>query len=145
VLCFAGDALGDDCGSARDREVALPGVDDAERARRRRRIPRGLRVGLPLRRPAQPDSGLLTQTEVLDAAARICPAVDVPVWSTSTGYGNAFNVERTVAELLAWRGGRFLEDQVAEGLRPWRGARRPARRVPPEAARRAPRAEAPFQ
>lgn len=65
-------------------------------------------------RLGEPDIGLLTQTEVLDGAARVCAAVDVPVVvDVDTGYGNAFNVERTVHELLRiGAGGLFLEDQV---------------------------------
>jgi len=61
-----------------------------------------------------PDVGLLTQTEVLGAAAGICAAVDVPVVvDIDTGYGNEFNVERTVRELVRMgAAGCFLEDQV---------------------------------
>src|SRR5204863_43803 len=53
-------------------------------------------------------------TEVLDAAARIVAAVDIPVLvDVDTGYGNAFNVERTVRELVRMgAAGCFLEDQV---------------------------------
>src|ERR1041384_4085330 len=62
-----------------------------------------------------PDLGLLTQTEVADAARRVCsavPGVDVVV-DADTGYGNASNVIRTV-ELWEQAGaaGMFLEDQV---------------------------------
>lgn len=62
----------------------------------------------------KPDFGLLTQTQLLDAADRICAAVDIPVIvDIDTGYGNAFNVEQTIEALLR-RGaaGCFLEDQV---------------------------------
>ena len=61
-----------------------------------------------------PDVGLLTQTEVLGAAAGICAAVDVPVVvDVDTGWGNEFNVERTVRELVRLgAAGCFLEDQV---------------------------------
>lgn len=61
-----------------------------------------------------PDFGLLTQTEMLNTAYRICGAVDTPILVDSdTGYGNAINVARTVKELLrAGAGGMFLEDQV---------------------------------
>jgi len=61
-----------------------------------------------------PDIGLLTQTEVIDAARRICPAVDCPVIiDADTGYGSAVNVVRTVKELVAAGAkGCFLEDQV---------------------------------
>jgi methylisocitrate lyase len=65
-------------------------------------------------RLAEPDFGLVTPTEVLDAAARITAAVDLPVLvDIDTGYGNAFNVERTVRELVRMgAAGCFLEDQV---------------------------------
>ena len=62
-----------------------------------------------------PDVGLLTQSEVADAARRVCAAVrgiDVVV-DADTGYGNASNTIRTV-ELWEQAGaaGMFLEDQV---------------------------------
>src|SRR6266550_4347266 len=62
----------------------------------------------------QPDFGLLTQTEVIDAAQRICSVVDTPVIvDADTGYGNAINVIRTVQDLIrAGAAGMFLEDQV---------------------------------
>ena len=62
----------------------------------------------------EPDFGLLTQSEVVDAARRICSVVDTPVIvDADTGYGNAINVMRTVQELIrAGAGGMFLEDQV---------------------------------
>ena len=65
-------------------------------------------------RLAQPDVGLLTQTEVLEIATRIRAAVDAPlIVDIDTGYGNAFNVERTVDELVRiGAAGCFLEDQV---------------------------------
>ena len=61
-----------------------------------------------------PDVGLISQTEVLDAAMRICAAVDVPVIvDIDTGYGDEHNVERTVRELVRiGAAGCFLEDQV---------------------------------
>ncbi len=61
-----------------------------------------------------PDIGLLTQTEVLDAARRICRVVDCPVIvDADTGYGGISNVVRTVRELIqAGAKGCFLEDQV---------------------------------
>jgi methylisocitrate lyase len=63
----------------------------------------------------KPDVGLLTQTEMAEAARRVCaavPAVDVVV-DADTGYGNETNVARTV-ELweAAGAAGLFLEDQV---------------------------------
>jgi len=62
----------------------------------------------------EPDFGLLTQTEVVSAATRICAAIDTPVIvDADTGYGNAVNVIRTVDELSrAGAAGMFLEDQV---------------------------------
>ena len=65
-------------------------------------------------RLAQPDFGLITQTEVIEIATRIRAAVDRPlIVDIDTGYGNAFNVERTVDELVRiGAAGCFLEDQV---------------------------------
>jgi 2-methylisocitrate lyase-like PEP mutase family enzyme len=62
----------------------------------------------------EPDFGLLTQTEVIAAAQRICSVVDTPVIvDADTGYGNAINVIRTVRDLIAaGSAGMFLEDQV---------------------------------
>jgi len=62
----------------------------------------------------EPDFGILTQTEMFDAARRICSVTDKPVIvDADTGYGNAINVVRTVRELLkAGAAGLFLEDQV---------------------------------
>ncbi|MEK7766196.1 MAG: isocitrate lyase/PEP mutase family protein [bacterium] len=62
----------------------------------------------------EPDIGLLTQTEMLDAARRICRVVDCPVIvDADTGYGGILNVVRTVRELIeAGAKGCFLEDQV---------------------------------
>ncbi|MCB0218086.1 MAG: isocitrate lyase/PEP mutase family protein [Chrysiogenetes bacterium] len=62
----------------------------------------------------EPDFGLLTQTQVLEAADRIANAVNIPlIVDIDTGYGNAFNVEKTVEALLRMgAAGCFLEDQV---------------------------------
>lgn len=62
----------------------------------------------------EPDFGLLTQTEMLSAAQRICSVVEAPVIvDADTGYGNAINVMRTVNELMrVGAAGMFLEDQV---------------------------------
>lgn len=62
----------------------------------------------------EPDFGILTQTEVVGAAQRICAVVDTPVIvDADTGYGNAINVIRTVEDLLrVGAAGIFLEDQV---------------------------------
>jgi methylisocitrate lyase len=98
--------------------LLLPGVWDALSARLAARA--GFRAvflsgyALSATRLAEGDLGLVTQTEVLDAAARICAAVDVPVVvDVDTGYGNERNVERTVSELIRLgAAGCFLEDQV---------------------------------
>lgn len=103
---------------ARDGRLLLPGVWDALSARLAVRA--GFRAvfvsgyALSATRLAAGDLGLVTQTEVLDAAARICAAVDVPVVvDVDTGYGDERNVERTVRELLRLgAAGCFLEDQV---------------------------------
>jgi len=62
----------------------------------------------------EPDFGLLTQSEVVDAARRVCNVVKTPVIvDADTGYGNAINVFRTVEELIrAGAAGIFLEDQL---------------------------------
>jgi 2-methylisocitrate lyase-like PEP mutase family enzyme len=62
----------------------------------------------------EPDIGLLTQSEVVDRARRICGSVGIPIIvDADTGYGNPLNVVRTVRELIAaGAAGCFLEDQV---------------------------------
>ncbi len=46
-----------------------------------------------------PDVGLITQTELVDAARRITAAVDLPVIADAeNGFGNALNARRTVRE-----------------------------------------------
>ncbi len=62
----------------------------------------------------EPDLGLLTQTEMVERARRICMSVEIPVIvDADTGYGNPLNVHRTVKELIAaGAAGCFLEDQV---------------------------------
>ena len=62
----------------------------------------------------EPDFGILTQTEMLSAAQRICSVTALPVIvDADTGYGNAINVIRTVDELIRiGAAGMFLEDQV---------------------------------
>ncbi|MBN93629.1 MAG: carboxyvinyl-carboxyphosphonate phosphorylmutase [Deltaproteobacteria bacterium] len=61
----------------------------------------------------EPDFGLLTQSEVLDVARRVCRAVDIPVVvDGDTGFGGALNVIRMVEELVAMGArGVILEDQ----------------------------------
>lgn len=62
----------------------------------------------------EPDLGLLTQTEIVERARRICGSVKIPIIvDADTGYGNPLNVIRTVNELIdAGAAGCFLEDQV---------------------------------
>jgi 2-methylisocitrate lyase-like PEP mutase family enzyme len=62
----------------------------------------------------EPDLGLLTQTEIVERARRVCGSVDIPILvDADTGYGNPLNVIRTVKELIsAGAAGCFLEDQV---------------------------------
>lgn len=62
----------------------------------------------------RPDVGLLSGAEMIDNAARIVSAVDVPVIADAdTGYGNALNVVRTVrAYEQAGVAAIHLEDQV---------------------------------
>ena len=62
----------------------------------------------------EPDFGLLTQTEILDLARRVCRAVNVDVVADGdTGYGSALNVIRMVEELLSMgAAGIILEDQT---------------------------------
>ena len=63
----------------------------------------------------RPDVGHLTQTEMADAARRVCAAVPElnVVVDADTGYGNAMNTIRTV-ELweAAGAAGMFIEDQM---------------------------------
>ncbi len=63
----------------------------------------------------RPDVGLLTMTEMVQAASRLRSAVEVPVIADAdTGYGNALNVIRTVREYeAAGVAAIHLEDQVA--------------------------------
>ena len=59
------------------------------------------------------DVGLVSGTEMVSQAARICAAVDIPVLADAdTGYGNALNVIRTVRDYeRAGVAGIHLEDQ----------------------------------
>ena len=61
----------------------------------------------------EPDVGLLTQSEIIERARRICNSVTIPIIvDADTGYGNPLNVTRTVKELIqAGAAGCFLEDQ----------------------------------
>ncbi len=62
----------------------------------------------------EPDFGLLTQTETLQAARRIVAAVHTPlIVDGDTGHGGPLNVQRLVREVVSLGGaGVLLEDQV---------------------------------
>jgi methylisocitrate lyase len=98
--------------------LLTPGVFDALSARLAARA--GFEAvfvtgfGMSAAQLGEPDFGLLTQTESVATAARICAAVDLPVVvDADTGYGNAVNVVRTVRELVrVGAAGIFLEDQA---------------------------------
>jgi 2-methylisocitrate lyase-like PEP mutase family enzyme len=66
-------------------------------------------------RLAAPDTGLISFGEMLDQGRSICAATTLPVIGDGdTGYGNALNVKRTVAEYArAGFAGVMIEDQVA--------------------------------
>ena len=50
----------------------------------------------------EPDLGLLTQTEIVERARRVCGSVGIPILvDADTGYGNPLNVIRTVKELIS--------------------------------------------
>jgi 2-methylisocitrate lyase-like PEP mutase family enzyme len=61
-----------------------------------------------------PDAGLLSLTEIVDNARRVCAAVSIPVIvDVDTGFGNPVGVKRTVSEVIkAGVAGFFIEDQV---------------------------------
>ena len=99
-------------------QLVMPGVFDALSAKIAARA--GFEVifitgySLSATLLGEPDFGLLTQTEVVNAAQRVCSVVDTPVIvDADTGYGNAINVIRTVHDLIrTGAAGMFLEDQV---------------------------------
>jgi 2-methylisocitrate lyase-like PEP mutase family enzyme len=100
------------------RPLVMPGVYDALSARIAARA--GFEVifisgyGVSATYLAEPDFGILTQTEIVGAAQRVCRAVECPVLvDVDTGYGNAVNVIRTIEDVRrAGAAGVFLEDQV---------------------------------
>jgi 2-methylisocitrate lyase-like PEP mutase family enzyme len=102
----------------RPEPVVLPGCSDALTARLAVRA--GFEAvyatgaGIANALLGVPDVGLTTQTEIVDQVARIAAAVDVPVIADiDTGFGNALNVRRAVAEVeRAGAAGVQLEDQV---------------------------------
>jgi len=98
--------------------IAFPGIYDTLSAKIAQRVgfPMGFVSGYSVAATSigEPDLGLLTQTEMIERARRICGSVDIPVIvDADTGYGNPLNVHRTVRELIAaGAAGCFLEDQV---------------------------------
>ncbi len=62
----------------------------------------------------QPDSSQLSANEMADHYARICDAVEIPVFvDADTGFGNVTNVRRTVRDFeRAGVAGLFIEDQI---------------------------------
>jgi 2,3-dimethylmalate lyase len=103
---------------AQGRVLVTPGVYDALTARLAERagfpsvVLTGYGVAASLL--GEPDVGLLTQTEIVDAARRVCAAVDIGVIvDADTGYGGPLNVQRMVRELVAAGArGMILEDQT---------------------------------
>ncbi len=98
--------------------IAFPGVYDTLSAKLARQagFPVAFISGYSVAATAigEPDMGLLTQTEMIERARRICGSVDIPIIvDADTGYGNPLNVYRTIKELIAaGAAGCFLEDQV---------------------------------
>ncbi|MBM4031366.1 MAG: oxaloacetate decarboxylase [Planctomycetes bacterium] len=97
--------------------IAFPGVYDTLSAKLVERVgfPMAFISGYCVAATAigEPDLGLLTQTEIVERARRICGCVGIPIIvDADTGYGNPLNVHRTVRELIAaGAAGCFLEDQ----------------------------------
>ena len=95
----------------------MPGVYDALTARIASRV--GFDVvfisgySVSAARLGEPDFGLLTASEMAEAARSVCRVSSAPVIvDADTGYGNALNVLRTVRDLQdAGAAGVFLEDQ----------------------------------
>ncbi len=63
-----------------------------------------------------PDLGMTTMNDVLEDVRRITSAVEVPLLvDIDTGWGGAFNISRTVKEMIkAGAGAIHMEDQVAQ-------------------------------
>lgn len=102
----------------RPTPLVLPGCPDALTARLA--VAAGFEAvyatgaGLANALLGQPDLGLVTMTEVVDNAARLCDAVEVPVViDIDTGFGNALNARRTVRAVERAGGAAIqIEDQV---------------------------------
>src|SRR6266550_1506941 len=103
---------------ARSGSVVFPGVYDTLSAKlvERAGFPMSFISGYSVAATSigEPDLGLLTQTEIVERARRVCGSVSIPIIvDADTGYGNPLNVIRTVNELIsAGAAGCFLEDQV---------------------------------
>jgi 2,3-dimethylmalate lyase len=99
------------------KSIVFPGVYDTLSAKLAARagFPMAFISGYSVAATAigEPDLGLLTQTELVAQARRVCRSVDIPIIvDADTGYGNPLNVIRTVRELIdAGAAGCFLEDQ----------------------------------
>ena len=97
--------------------LVFPGVYDTLSAKMAERVGFGLAFvsgyAVSATFIGEPDFGLLTQSEIIDRAHRICRSVQIPIIvDADTGYGNPLNVARTVRELIdAGAAGCFLEDQ----------------------------------
>src|SRR5918993_2784158 len=102
----------------RQGSIVFPGVYDTLSAKlvERAGFPMSFISGYSVAATAigEPDLGLLTQTEIVERARRVCGSVGIPILvDADTGYGNPLNVIRTVKELIsAGAAGCFLEDQV---------------------------------
>jgi len=102
----------------REGSIVFPGVYDTLSAKlvERAGFPMSFISGYSVAATAigEPDLGLLTQTEIVERARRVCGSVNIPILvDADTGYGNPLNVIRTVKELIsAGAAGCFLEDQV---------------------------------
>src|SRR6187551_3397135 len=100
------------------KSIVFPGVYDTLSAKLAARagFPMAFISGYSVAATAigEPDLGLLTQTELVAQARRVCGSVNIPIIvDADTGYGNPLNVIRTVKELInAGAAGCFLEDQV---------------------------------
>src|SRR5918999_6420297 len=91
----------DDVGS-----IVFPGVYDTLSAKIVQRVgfPMSFISGYSVAATAigEPDLGLLTQTEIVERARRVCGSVNIPIIvDADTGYGNPLNVIRTVSELIS--------------------------------------------
>ncbi|MDO8485036.1 MAG: oxaloacetate decarboxylase [Candidatus Limnocylindrales bacterium] len=103
---------------ARPEPLVLPGCSDALTARLAERAGFGAvyatGAGIANTMLGVPDVGLTTMTEMADQVARIVSAVGVPVVADiDTGFGNAINARRAVAEFeRAGVAAIQIEDQV---------------------------------